>query len=137
MLVITQGNVNKLVVTLTEKKVTDSNIYLIEFVNQESKNKYYVVGQDVSVSPNRYNEFCITETTGSSGTTNPFNEQIQLPLSGFYFYNVYENPNSVIISTGLNQVETGKVLVLVNPASIVKTPTYKSAVNPGLIVYNG
>jgi hypothetical protein len=133
MIILLQGNVNKISVTLTEKKQSSTTIYLFEFINQESRNKLYTVAPDLSTSPNRYNQFCITETTGLSGTTNPLNAQVFLTLAGFYYYNVYENPNSVLSPAGLNQVETGKALVIA-PAS-APTPTYVSSVNPTLIVY--
>lgn len=133
MIILVQGSVNKIAVTLTEKKQSNTTIYLFEFINQESNNKFYCIAPDLSTSPNRYNAFCITETSGLSGTTNPNNAQVFLTLNGFYYYNIYENPNSVLVPKGLNEVETGKALVVAG--SKISTPTYKSKINPGLIVY--
>lgn len=134
MIIIKQGQTNQIVVTLTEKKVTSTSIYLFEFVNQTSSDKFYCVSPDVSTSKNRYNEFCIEEMTDASGTTNPYDSEILLALSGFYYYNVYENPSSLLSPSGLNQVETGKCLVLANKT--ITAPVYQSTKNPNLIVFN-
>lgn len=134
MVIITQNRTNKIVTTLTEKKVTTSYIYLFEFTNATSNEKFYTVATDLSGSKQRFNAFCITETSQSSGGTNPFDSEVSLALSGFYYYNVYENPNSVLNPSGLNKVETGKMLVIAN--KIVVNPTYQSAVNPNLVVFN-
>lgn len=134
MLIITQGRLNVLVTTLTEKKVNATKIYLIELVQSQENKKFYCVNTDVSISPNRYNQFCVYENSGISGTTNPLNGQILLPLAGFYYYNVYENPLSVLSPTGLHQVETGKCLVIANKVLI--NPTYVSNANQQEIVFN-
>jgi hypothetical protein len=133
MLIITQNQINPLVVTLTEKKQLSTKIYLLELINNQSNTKVYCIANDVSVSPDRYNEFCITETSQSSGGTNPFDSEVSLPLDGFYYYNIYENPDSLLVPSGLNQVETGKLLVLSN--KIVVTPIYTSSINPSQQVY--
>lgn len=134
MVIITQSKLNVVVTTLTEKKISPTKIYLFEAFNQETNKSTYCVCSDVSVSPNRYNQFCIYENTGLSGVTNPLNSQILLPLAGFYYYNIYENPNSVLSPAGLHRVETGKLLVIAS--KIQSTPTYASTVNPGNFVYN-
>lgn len=134
MLIITQSKLNVLITTLTEKKVSATKIYLFEAVNQEQNSKVYCVCADVSISPNRYNQFCVHENTFLSGSTNPLNSEILLPLSGFYYYNIYENPNSVLSPVGLHQLETGKLLVLASKTQSV--PVFVSAINPDQIVYN-
>jgi|SRR5579863_2847068 hypothetical protein len=133
MLVIQQGTLNKLVVTLFEEdQLTDNNIYLFEFINLTTNASFYCVATDVSKSPYRHNDFCITETS-PSGSTNPLAAQIRLSLPGQYLYNVYENPNSVLSPTGLNMVESGKALVegVDQPVN-----SFQSTVNPGLVAYN-
>lgn len=134
MIVLTQNTVNQVVVTLTEKKQSSTKIYLFEFVNQQAQSKVYCISSDLSTSPNRYNLFCINETSQASGGTNPLDSDVPLPLPGFYYYNVYENPGSVLSPTGLNQVETGKALVIAN--KVQSTPTYVSNVNPKKVIYN-
>lgn len=135
MLLITQDRANKIVTTLTEFKITDTNIYLFELTNQDSNQKFYCVCIDTSPSKNRYNAFCVTETFQSSGGTNPLNAQIALSLPGFYYYNVYENPDSLLSPTGLNRVETGKLLVIANKV-IIPITKYERIPSPTKIIYN-
>lgn len=134
MVIITQNTVNQVIVTLTEKKQSATKIYLFEFVNQQSKDKVYCVSSDLSTSPNRYNLFCINETSQASGGTNPLDSDVPLPLAGFYYYNVYENPGSVLSPVGLNQVETGKALIIANKTKTV--PVYVSDTASKKVVYN-
>jgi hypothetical protein len=133
MLVIQQNSINKLVVTLFEEDVlTDNLIYLFEFINLTTNGYFYCVASDKSKSPYRHNDFCITET-GPSGSTDPYNAQVNLPLPGQYLYNIYENPLSVLSPAGLNLVESGKVRVVgvTTPAN-----SFQSSVNPNLVAYN-
>jgi len=133
MLIINQNSLNKLVVTLfAEDILTDNNIYLFEFINLTTRGYFYCVATDVSTSPFRHNDFCITET-GPSGTTNPYAAQVNLPLPGQYSYNVYENPESVLSPSGLHRVESGKLLVM---GVDTTQAAFQSAVNPNLQVYN-
>jgi hypothetical protein len=133
MLIINQNSLNKLVVTLfAEDVLTDNNIYLFEFINLTTNGYFYCVATDVSTSPYRHNDFCITET-GPSGSTDPYAGQVNLPLPGQYSYNVYENPQSVLTPSGLHRVESGKLLVVGVTAA---SPAFQSAVNPNLVAYN-
>lgn len=135
MLLITQNKVNKLVTTLTEFKITNTSIYLLELTNQDTKERFYCVCTDLSCSKNRSNSFCVTETYQSSGGTNPLNAQVALSLPGFYYYNVYENPDSILNPSGLNKVETGKLLVIEN-LPISPTKSYVNETYPDKKVYN-
>jgi hypothetical protein len=134
MVVITQNHVNQVVTTLTEKKQSCTRIYLIKLYNETTKYDFFCVVTDKSHSPNRYNLFCVTETSQSTGTTNPYDGQLALPLSGFYSYHIYENPYSSLSPTGLHLVEQGKWLVLKN--KFQEAPKYESGVNPKLQVYD-
>lgn len=131
--IITQSKVNLLQLATVDGNVTSVSVYLLEFVNKTTSNKYYCVAVNKS-NTIRYVAFCITETFSSSGGTNPYASQVALALSGQYYLNVYENPNSLLSPSTLNQVATTFALVI-NPAPVV-TPSYQSAVNPNLQVYN-
>lgn len=64
MVIINQNEMNQLVFTLTELKVTNTNTYLFEFINATSNEAYYCVQVDNSSSPYRYNRFCIRHKFG-------------------------------------------------------------------------
>jgi hypothetical protein len=119
MIVIKQNCINKLVFTLFEKQITCTDIFLIEIVNATTNGSYYCVALDRSCSPERYNAFCIPETN--------------CLLPGQYSYNIYENPDSLLVPTGLNCVESGRLLVIGVDAD---TTSYQSQVNPNLQVYD-
>jgi|ERR1700722_4048594 len=130
MIVINQNSLNKIIATLFAECTTDTTIFLFEIINRTTNNSYYCVVNDVSNSPDRYQEFCVLAT---SGTTDPLQSQINLPLAGQYDYNFYENPNSLLSPTGLNKVESGKLLVVTPSTSL---PAYQSNINPSLQVYD-
>jgi hypothetical protein len=134
MIVIIQNCLNKVVATLFEECITGTTeVFLFEVINKTTNNYYYTVVNDVSTSPDRYQQFCVLET---SGTTDPYTGQINLPLAGQYDYNFYENPNFNLTPTGLNKVESGKLLVVSPPGTNSPPPAYQSNVNPNLQVYD-
>lgn len=63
MLLINQGATNSLILTLTENVTIDSPFYLFEFTNDVTMVSQYIVLEDISIHPERYNEFLIDEIT--------------------------------------------------------------------------
>lgn len=63
MLLINQGAVNQLILTLTENVTIDSPFYLFEFTNDVTMVSQYFVLEDISIHPERYNEFTFNEGT--------------------------------------------------------------------------
>jgi hypothetical protein len=63
MLLINQGVTNSLILTLTENVTIDSPFYLFEFTNDVTMLSQYFVLEDISIHPERYNEFLIDEMT--------------------------------------------------------------------------
>lgn len=112
MILLEQNSQNPTTVTVTEKQMTTSSLFLFEFVN--SAGKYYTMAYD-SASLNRYNRFCIT-TTGSN--CDPTQGQIYLPLIGQYSYNIYENPSGSLSPTNLNNCESGIMTLITGSTTI-------------------
>lgn len=63
MLLINQGTTNSLILTLTENVTIDSPFYLFEFTNDVTMLSQYYILEDISIHPERYNEFLIDERT--------------------------------------------------------------------------
>lgn len=106
MILIYQDSINQIVCTLAEKKLIDTDIYLLEFINILSNEYFYCVATDNSTSQYRYQRFCVTH---QFSMVNPLLSQVNMKLEGSYEYNIYENPDSLLVPTGLNLVETGKM----------------------------
>jgi hypothetical protein len=130
MIIIRQNKLNQVVTTLKEMQCVPSTIYLLQFINKSTNDFFYVIATDISTSPDRYQLFCITEI--GSGTPDPTQGEVLLTLQGQYDYNIFANPDSLLDPTGLNQVETGKLLVT---GFSPQLPVYQSNVNPDLVMY--
>lgn len=116
MIYIEKNNVNNFVLTLTENsKLTNPN-YLFEFQNDFvlKSDPIYWTSQDISLYPNRYNQFQLTEST--TGSTTGGTNGIALSLiGGQYTYKVYESTGttlSVSATTG-RIVEEGRMVVTI------------------------
>ena len=115
MLVITKGEINRLILTLTEKVTIQEPKFLFQFKNDASAKSYFCIAPDLSLFPNRYNKFEITETDNPDN----INAEIELPLTGFYHYFVYEQTSgSNLNPAGLNLVESGKLRVFGTPQEL-------------------
>jgi len=121
MIHITQGQTNKVVFTATENVTIVGNVYfLVEFVSEQTKSKYYCTGTDLSGFPYRFNEFDITEKANPVLT----NSEVQLSVPGQYVYNVYQqsSPTNLDPANAISIVETGKCEV--HAASTVAPAIY-------------
>lgn len=114
MIKINKDSINTSVFTLCDREIltATTKYYLFNFINDDTEDDYYFVGDDISTSPCNYNEFLITET----GTTfvNLTASTINLDR-GFYQYKVYEqlSPTNLSISgTSGVVLENGKVQVI-------------------------
>jgi hypothetical protein len=98
MLTILQGDTtDNIVVTLKEKTTLTNPYYLFvcEHITTKEQVKF-IVNADLSLYPDRYNEFAVTV---SNFTT-----------TGQYIYKVYEQVSSTNTDpTGLNMVENGRL----------------------------
>lgn len=136
MIAIQKGQVNNFVVTLSEA-IAESEIvgmpyYLFEFQNDQSRELFYCVCQDISLYPNRYSEFNIEEKTSPDVE----NSEIELPIAGYYSYQIFEQSSATnidpLLCDNTTAIEKGKVVV--NGAvvqNIVYDYTYQNKVyNP-------
>lgn len=98
MIHLQRNTLNTVVITATELMSDPDNLLMITFTSEmdDSVTYEFVLGQNLSPARGRYDEFEID-----------LPNDVDLPLNGFYIYNVYEldinTPNDVI---GL--VETGR-----------------------------
>ena len=134
MILLNQNTVNTIVLTLAEKTTISNPYYLFEFVCDDTKEITYFTGLDISTNYSRYNEFLIELTNGSEDR---LNSVLNMPLNGFYSYNVYSqvSATNLDINNITEIVESGKVSVegIILP---VKT-TYNEGQKTKTIYYGG
>ena len=111
MIEITKGENNLITVTLLEKTTLAAPTYLFKFTNDLTKQSVKFIASNISSFTYRYDQFLITET---SGTTNLTSGVIELSPTGFWSYTIYEQTSTTNLdeaqATGI--VETGKVKVI-------------------------
>lgn len=124
MLVINKNSNNYITVTLLEKTTLDAPVYLFKFQNDVTGASVKFIAAEISSYTYRYNQFLITET---SGTTNLTSGVITLYPVGSWSYTIYEQTSTTNLDerqvTGT--VETGKIKVIgedVLPAEYDNTP---------------
>ena len=123
MILLNKNNtVDKIVVTLFEKRLNPTCIYLFVFKSVTNKTEitlFKTDSDDISTATQRFNEFEIaTATVFANGN------------EGQYMYRVYEAiDTSTTNITGMNLLETGKMLLQKNGPQTIKahtpTTTYK------------
>lgn len=91
MVVINKNSNNELILTLTENATLTSPYYLFEFTSEMSRDRVVFLAEDLSDNPSRYNEFLITET---SGTTDFTSGTITLSPRGQWSYRIFEQESS-------------------------------------------
>ena len=104
MILLQQGQLNKIALTLTELKsdlLPNNWLFVFKLEQSQGDEEYSKRVQipDLSVSTNRFNYFELTE-----GTTVTFD------ITGYYEYFVYQMPNDTSTDETLGKlVETGKM----------------------------
>lgn len=111
MLVINKNANNYITVTLLEKTTLSSPTYLFKFTSDITGTIVRFIATNTSSYTYRYDQFLITET---SGTTNLTSGVIELDPVGSWSYTIYEQTSTTNLNeaeaTGI--VETGKVKVV-------------------------
>lgn len=127
MIKITKGQANTVVLTLTEKSTLTNPDYLFVFKNDQTEVEYIFIAADTSLYTDRYNKFTITET---SSNTDPLDGEVELPLTKFYTYTIYEQNSATNLDPALatGVVEVGKVEVF-DTASTDSTYTPTTTTN--------
>jgi hypothetical protein len=101
MILLSKGNTEEIIVTLTEKATITSPNYLFVFQNQTTNEKIKIVfenADDISHSPERFNLFSIV-----------VNDYFLSEDPGLYDYTVYEQSDLTETETGKTIVEEGKM----------------------------
>jgi hypothetical protein len=109
MILINKGEVNQVVLTLSERTTITDACYLFEFIKDGSIGSViYFIATDVSLNKLRYNQFSIEENS----VADVLNGVITLDVCD-YKYTVYEqvDGSTNLDPTGLNVVEFGRVQV--------------------------
>lgn len=120
MILIEQGTVNTVALTLREKATLNPpDSYLFVFENDIERRSKIFIGLDTSSFPVRYQEFAIEE----NAVEDLPNAVVQLEPEGFWTYTIYEqtgttnlDPTDPVVG---DVVEVGKVKVLGDTATFV------------------
>ena len=126
-------NINKnentnIFLTLAEKTTLAEPFYLFVFTSDVDRTEVIFTANDLTEYKERYNQFLITET---SGTTTLTSGVITLNPTGFWSYKVYEQESSInlLVANTTSLVEQGRVKVIgteiINP-KYSNSKTYKS-----------
>ena len=112
MILINKNSNNTMVMTLTEKSTLTNPYFLFNFVSDVTGNAVNFIATDLSNYTDRYNQFLITET---SGTNNYTSGTITLSPEGTWTYKVYEQTSSTnlnpLLATNTSPLEVGQVKV--------------------------
>lgn len=111
MLVIQKNTNNTLILTLNEKRTLTSPYYLFVFTSDVTKQTVAFIQDNISEHTDRYDEFLITET---SGTPNYSSGVVEFLPLGSWSYDVYEQDNNTNFNPALatNKLETGMAKVI-------------------------
>lgn len=111
MLVIHKNTNNTLICTLNEKQTLTDPYYLFVFTSDVTKRTVAFIQSNISEHTDRYDEFLITETSGTPDYSSGVVEF--LPL-GSWSYDVYEQDNNTNFNPELatNKLETGMAKVI-------------------------
>ena len=129
MNIITKGTNNTVVFTLDERRTLTSPYFLVRMQSRSSQGvKRFILASDLSTSVGRYNQFTITETSGTEVLTSG---TVTLSPEGFWDYAIYEQSSASnlneLASDNLIPLEVG--LVQVRGSSV--TNSYYSQNNSG------
>lgn len=131
MILINQGQTNKVAVTLYEKTTIAADLvhYLFQFQSTDEKTSVYCIPTDISEFISRYNLFEIAE----NDDPDPLAGEVSLKPSGQWNYFVYEQESaSNLDPTGLTLVESGICRV----DKVNEAPDTYDAPTPTWTVYN-
>ena len=126
-------NINKndntsIFLTLAEKATLNTPYYLFVFTSDVEDKEVIFTANDLTSYTERYNEFLITETSGTNTLTSGV---ITLNPTGFWSYKIYEQESgtNLLVANTTGLVEQGRVKVIgdeiINPKYSNKK-TYKS-----------
>lgn len=109
MVLLNKNAINSVILTLTEKVTINNPYFLFEFTHDQTNTVSYCISTDLSIYPNRYNQFMITE----KNNPNALNGEVNLIYTGYYKYKVYAQSSSTNLnpSNANELVEQGKAFI--------------------------
>ena len=121
MLLINRDSLNTIDLTLTELVTIPNPYYLFVFTNKQTNEVSKCLLTDISVYPERYNRFQLTEPTS-----------VEL-IAADYSYQVYEKSvNNTTIPSSVYLLETGIVKV---PPTLLTESVFESTLSTDPKVY--
>ncbi len=134
MILLNKDEINRVIVTASENVTIPFPVYfLFEVISDDTLSPKYFTAADISSNSCRYNEFLIEVTTGTEDLTTGV---INLPLSGYYKYNIYQQDIEFNVDPSLagDIVETGKLYL--RGEDKPDTTKYTNNDNNNYITYN-
>lgn len=131
MISINKGEINKVVLTLSERTTIVGATYLFTFINDQSDVIKSFIAVDISQNKIRYNQFAIEENT----VENLLNGVVSLNQEGSWTYAVREqaSPTNLVVANSGAIVEIGIVKVFESSSAI---PTFTQQITE-IKVFNG
>lgn len=134
MITIIKGSLNDVVVTLQERSLLDTKIYIFVVVRDLTNETIIFTATNISDNITRYDEFLIEEV--AAGSVDFTDGKINL-APGAYTYQVYEAPiespqdlDPDSYSPPLNLVEQSQLVCVGNPEENLPTYTDETIVLP-------
>ena len=129
MLKLTKGTSNIIRVSLGEIQEIALPTFLIAFENDASEAVVTCISADLSLYPERYNEFVIIEKSSPVA----LNGEVELEPVGFFTYRIYEQTSTTNLDESLADklLDTGKARVVFNgDRKATAFVTYSATVGP-------
>jgi hypothetical protein len=131
MITINKGEINKVVLTLSERTTIVDATYLFTFINDQSGVIKSFIAEDISGNKIRFNQFAIEENT----VENLLNGVVSLDQEGSWTYAIREqaSPTNLVVANSGAIVEIGIVKIFDSSAAI---PTFTQETTE-IKVFNG
>jgi len=136
MILIKQGQINKLVVTCTQtQSASTPKFYLFSFEHIITKNKVRFYARQL-LTNDRYDEFEINEITSTANNEDLFDGFVKFDNTGQYFYSIYEMPTETLNPNIARQkLEEGRANVYNDVNPVFFTPYISDNENNSNVVY--
>ena len=136
MLLIKQGEQNKLVVSASQFKTADTPVFYLfsfEHIITKEKVRFYA---PMSITNDRYDEFVIEEVSNTATPEDVFNGKVIFAYPGQYFYGIYQmGSQSLNPNTAIKKLEEGRAVVLDDETPIYFNPYVSNNEDNSNVVY--
>jgi len=134
MILLNRGSANTVNISLSDLSTIENPVYLFEFISGQKNVSYTFLAADISLFPERYNRFLITETTSPDN----LNGEVELDHLGLYDYSVYEQTSTTNLDVNLatKLLQSGKMRLEATSVRINDTYEIYIPVDTGNIIYD-